>query len=121
MPFNTIPRITAVGTYMGAELHCPRCGETYLHHASVTSYDRAEDQEVTRITTVRASGAMESRSFPSIAADNPSGRRNGVAIGFNCEMCDGYFDGATMELTVAQHKGNTFLAWRMLKRPANPE
>ena len=38
---------------------------------------------------------------------NPSWRRHGLAICFECEFC-----GRTSELTIAQHKGQSLLAWR---------
>jgi hypothetical protein len=39
---------------------------------------------------------------------NPSERRQGLAIAFSCEDCD-----AKLELTIAQHKGNTIVEWRL--------
>ena len=34
-------------------LFCPQCGNDYLHHGVVTVFDRGEDDNVTRVTTVR--------------------------------------------------------------------
>jgi len=79
-------------------LKCPSCGtdEGYLHHHGVTVYDRHEDGPVT-VTTVNGGAAGE----------NPSSRRDGIAIRFTCELCP-----AELELTIAQHKGRTYLVWR---------
>ena len=88
-------------------LLCPRCGEDYLHQCGVTVYDRGEDAEMTTVTTVD-DGLVGSHLVPSNEAANPSSRRDGIAIMFTCETCDdGWF-----ELTFAQHKGMTHVAWR---------
>jgi len=44
---------------------------------------------------------------PSKECGNPSRRRDGLAIEFSCENCP-----AILELTIKQHKGETFFAWR---------
>jgi hypothetical protein len=38
-----------------------------------------------------------------------------LAIAFECEICD-----ARAELTIAQHKGSTFIQWRYLPNTAKP-
>lgn len=93
-------------TGIGPELRCPRCNCLSLHHGRVTVFDRGEDDELTTVTTV-AAGMSASHLRPSTGAGNPSGRRDGIAIAFDCEEC-----GAGIELTLAQHKGVTALAWR---------
>jgi hypothetical protein len=77
---------------------CPCCRATdgYLHHHGVTVYSREEDGVAT-VTTING----------GIAGENPSDRRDGIAIRFTCELCP-----ADIELTIAQHKGHTLLAWR---------
>jgi hypothetical protein len=82
-------------------LKCPRCGtdEGYLHHGGVTVYSREEDGPVT-VTTINGGAAGE----------NPSARRDGIAIRFTCELCP-----AELELTIAQHKGHTHLMWRSVQ------
>jgi hypothetical protein len=74
-------------------LNCPDCGFNYLHHDRVTVYDRGEDAERT-IRTEVIRGHAVTAILPSAVAGNPS-------------CCP-----AKPELTVAQHKGQTFLAWR---------
>ena len=47
------------------------------------------------------------KEIDSKRSGNPSLRRHGLAICFECEFC-----GRTIELTIAQHKGQSLLAWR---------
>lgn len=94
------------------ELKCPRCGGLNLHQGRVTVFDRAEDAEQTTVTTV-AGGLTASHLLPSKRVANPSCRRHGLAIAFECEAC-----GAGIELTIAQHKGATEFGWRYEEREA---
>jgi hypothetical protein len=87
-------------------LRCPNCGANYLHHDVVTVYDRGEDAPLTTVTKID-SGEVERRKVLSQWTRNPSARRSGLAIRFQCEGCE-----ATSELTIEQHKGCTFLTWR---------
>ena len=89
-----------------ATLLCPSCGEDYLHHRVTTLYERPEDAVVTLEIAV-SSAAIVTRLCPTSETRNPSSRRHGLAIQFECEMC-----GLVGELTIAQHKGSTLLAWR---------
>lgn len=96
-------------------LCCPRCGFQHLQHGVVTVYDRHEDAEHTTKITNRCSdtGFKEPHSRTVIETErssesrNPSSRRHGLAISFFCERCHG-----TSELTVAQDRGCTILAWK---------
>jgi hypothetical protein len=98
-------------------LQCPNCGEFNLHHGSVRVYDRAgEDCERVAVTDV-AYGKAETAHVLSSDSGNPSLRRSGLAIAFWCEHCTVH-----AELTLAQHKGSSFLKWRFLPNgvvPAN--
>jgi hypothetical protein len=92
-----------------AQLYCPGCGSVNLHHELVTVFNRREDQSAVVVTTISPAGYEE----PSITTvmttagyGNPSARRHGLRIRFTCEQCPGVFD-----LTLAQHKGTTFLTW----------
>jgi hypothetical protein len=95
-----------------ADLHdpllCPKCGNDFLHHADVIVYDRREDADDTRVTTIGAT--INVAMVPNARSGNPSSRRDGLAIEFECEGCHGQF-----ELTIEQHKGQTYLNWRDLK------
>jgi hypothetical protein len=91
----------------GRVLLCPNCGRDYLHHDIVTVHDRQrEDDETIDVTTIDGRTVIQAAVHETIAR-SPSSRRHGLAIRFWCEGCD-----HVPELTVAQHKGQTYLAWR---------
>jgi hypothetical protein len=96
---------------VNAELHCPRCRSPNLHHSSVTSFNRKEDEEFVTVTTM-ASSKIVSEEVANDESSNPSSRRDGLAIRFWCEGCGGQDDGDIIELTLAQHKGFTEILWR---------
>lgn len=100
-------------------LECPRCGDNYLHHGPVTVYDRHEDAEEVR-TTLVAGANISSQMKPNAASGNPSYRRDGIVIEFFCENCGDLdpergLNTPPMTLEIAQHKGNTYLRWNILK------
>lgn len=96
----------------GAILLCPRCGDSYLHHRGVVSFDRSEDAE-TVLRTAMEVGKTTVQLVAQAQSGNPSSRRDGIVIQFWCEKCGGGEDGSSViELTLAQHKGETELAWR---------
>ena len=96
----------------GANLLCPRCGNSYLHHRGVVAYDRSEDAETVLKTSVEV-GKTTVQLVAQADSGNPSSRRDGLVIQFWCENCGGGDDGSSViELTVAQHKGETEVAWR---------
>ena len=86
---------------------CPHCGSSYLHHGTVRVFDRSEDQETVYRTTV--SGLPVSvmiEAVPNRGSGNPSNRRDGITIEFDCEEC-----GKVSLLGIAQIKGLTKIAW----------
>jgi hypothetical protein len=91
-------------------LTCPYCEaeESYLHHDYIIVYDRdGEDGDVLE-TVFDANGIINKQEqHARRKSNNPSSRRDGVAIGFWCELC-----AKTTELTIEQHKGQTYLGWR---------
>ena len=94
-----------------SNLLCPRCGADNLHHLGVTVFDRAEDAaSVVRSHVSGSKVAVE--IVGSIVAENPSRRRDGLAIQFQCEQCGGDEPDNLIELTIAQHKGSTEIGWR---------
>jgi len=96
----------------GANLLCPRCGDSYLHHRGVVTYDRSEDSETVLKTSVEV-GKTTVQLVAQAESGNPSSRRDGLVIQFWCENCGGGDDGkSVIELTLAQHKGETEVAWR---------
>jgi len=92
-------------------LTCPRCGEHYLHHRGVTAFDRGEDDD-TVTKTVVTTGTTTAQQVSSEGSGNPSKRRHGLSIQFECECCGGNAADDIIEMTIAQHKGCTLLAWR---------
>lgn len=96
------------------DLLCPRCGADLLHQSAVTVFDRAEDEDTVVRTTV-ADGTA-SMNLVSNSTENPSSRRHGLAIRFWCESCCPEKSHDVIELTIAQHKGSTEIAWRYTER-----
>jgi hypothetical protein len=88
-------------------LSCPGCRASYLHHGTVTVYSRREDAEDIRKTWIDAEDGRVVAATMRCRGDNPSARRNAVAISFWCESCH-----QTNELTFRQHKGQTEVEWR---------
>jgi len=85
-------------------LLCPNCEAFLLHHGKVTIFER--EKEDAPSSAIEVDGRkVDFQKQPK--SDNPSGRRNGIVIHFWCENCP-----ATPELTIAQHKGTTIVAWR---------
>jgi hypothetical protein len=98
-------------------LCCPRCSQHHrdnrgnLHEVVIVVYDRDEDATLTNVTAVH-NGIAGTALLPSATCGNPSCRRDGVVIEFECEQC-----GDGLCLTIAQHKGDTHVAWQV--RPAS--
>jgi hypothetical protein len=91
------------------ELKCPGCGSEYLHHYEVRIYSRDEDAAKVEQITARAlpGGTPQALLETTSGNGNPSSRRHGIAVRFDCEMCS-----QISELTLAQHKGTTMIGWR---------
>lgn len=98
-------------------LICPSCQNNYLHHTSITVYNRTEDADQTRVTHLGTNmddfspgglnDTLTSATVNSGDCDNPSSRRHGLQIRFYCETCDD-----TKTLNLYQHKGFTGLEWK---------
>lgn len=88
-------------------LQCPlpHCfdvdGESYLHQLSVDVYFRQEDTNCEGVH-IDGDGTV---STPA-KHPNPSARRDGIVISFECENCDG-----GKRMTITQHKGQTYIQW----------
>jgi len=92
-------------------LLCPACGSDNLHHCGVTVFDRAEDAEQVTRTRVMT-GVIESHIVDNSDA-NPSSRRDGMVIDFECEICTA----KPIQLRLAQHKGITLIWWAYTTHP----
>ena len=84
------------------ELVCPQCGNPNLHQGVVRVYSRDEDWP-SRLTQVDLNGNVTQIAN---AVGNPSDRRHGLTIAFECEHCD-----LLADLAIWQHKGVTFVEW----------
>jgi hypothetical protein len=93
-----------MGTGLGEQvLLCPSCGDCHTHHLTVQVFRRdKEDGDGTRVTVSR--NVHVDRHM----TDNPSLRRDGIHIVFECETCP-----AISYLNIFQHKGTTFVETRV--------
>ena len=83
------------------ELACPSCGNPNLHHEKVAVFDRAEEDSLNGLhVSIHRRKVCVDESMNS----NPSSRRNGMIVYFNCEHCE-----KITSLTISQHKGTTYL------------
>jgi len=92
-------------------LRCPRCGWDFIHQLGAIVFHRGEDAPSVVQTNVLGDN-VSMAVVPSDKAQNPSDRRQGLAIQFSCEHCGGGDADNVLELTLAQHKGYTLIAWR---------
>jgi hypothetical protein len=73
----------------------------------VTIFERQKEDAPSTALVVEPGGGISNISGCMAERANPSMRRTGLAIAFWCEECHG-----VSELTIEQHKGNTYLKWR---------
>jgi hypothetical protein len=113
MAFGESPAFVDADNY--GQLKC-KCGSTYLHQGNVTIFARGEDGDIT--TVIAQNGReVQASKFPSLDTCNPSPRRHGLIIEFDCEDCGTWGGdrpdrgGALQQLAIFQHKGNTFMEW----------
>lgn len=87
-------------------LICPCCGGNNLHQETVELFWSKDNNDLTY--------QYAKSSFDNTYVDpayrpsrnNPSSRRQGMLIHFECEGCDSY-----PELAIFQHKGSTYIKW----------
>lgn len=91
------------GPYSPEIIKCPDCGENYLHHVAVDFYARGEDDKTGVHTRAIDTGLT---MVDGEMSGNPSDRRGGMVIKFECEHCPGF-----KPLHIFQHKGITFVEW----------
>lgn len=93
-------------------LLCPTCDSSYLHQKRVEIFSRGEDQEKVLRTTVNCiSQHTVTEVVENRKSGNPSQRRDGIRILFECEECNYNPPRPYFYLNVSQHKGYTFLSW----------
>jgi hypothetical protein len=89
------------------QLDCPCGGGGNLHHDNVTIFACGEDPNTTTVIAQDGRTAQVS-DFPSQDTCNPSPRRHGMLIEFDCEQCPD----KKMQLAIFQHKGHTYMEWK---------
>lgn len=89
-----------------SNLVCPSCDDAYLHQGMVEVYNRPEDDNLVRCTVIDGSDVL-SHTIPNAKSNNPSTRRTGIVIHFECEHCADI----DFKLRIAQHKGFTLMDW----------
>ena len=94
-------------------LACPNCspvqaeGNDYLHHFAMTVYRRSQEDDPTEVQNIDDIAPCHEREPDAGLHPNPSNpslRRDGIRIWFDCELC-----GQISCLCIAQHKGQTFI------------
>jgi len=104
-------KITAANNGYDNELLCPNCGGNNLHQDKVETFDRAEDEYGVQIRTTSCGGrTIIDRDMTM----NPSPRRNGLRIHFECESGmteEGKKSTCAPVLNIYQHKGTTYMRW----------
>ena len=102
-------------------LACPNCGELYLHHETIATIRRGEDNpkhDTVVVTCLDGCKAYENDQYSVssgtnvLVPKNPSPRRGSIVTQFYCESCD-----AKPQLAIIQHKGCTYLEWIDLGLP----
>lgn len=91
-----------------SQLLCPRCSSNNLHHGAVTVFNRIEDDTNTQVTCVERDSDASTVLVTDRTTSNPSPRRHGILIDFECEIC---YDHGKLSLAIYQHKGLTLVEW----------
>lgn len=117
MPRADLSHLPVFGEY--GWVRCPVCGEQSLHHRRVCISDRSEDAAKGKVVFVNGIGDwnpdpnFEVQCLNDVPMPlNPSPRRGGLIIEFDCEHCT-----SRPQLGVFQHKGITLIEWFDLGLP----
>jgi hypothetical protein len=98
-----------IGLYAANVIKCPNCDGIHLHQGKITAYCRErEDHTVGTVLIIEKDLASHE---PSDMSENPSPRRNGMTIDFDCEECD-----AEPRLAIYQHMGCTYVQWESMRQ-----
>lgn len=88
--------------FKSAPLVCPNCGDEYLRHQSIGVYCRDKEGADSGLVTEISGGAT---TITRNMDGNPSKRRDGIVIIFDCETC-----GHKSKMLIVQHEGQTFFS-----------
>ena len=103
-------------------LQCPHCTCNCLHHREILISDRHGDADTGKCIHISGIGdwnddPLQFRHMEkSQMSSNPSPRRGGILIEFDCEGCE-----AKPQLGIYQHKGMTLVEWFDLGLPEPPK
>jgi hypothetical protein len=87
-------------------IKCPNCGEAGdIHPISAAAYMREEDSKTGNYARVTRD-QVETVSGGELPPCNPSERRDGFTLLFECWECD-----RVLIMDIFQHKGPTYLSW----------
>lgn len=81
-----------------------KCGSINLHQRTIGIYNCHEDQSTGTHVEVDWDKVTVDKSM----VGNPSPRRHGISISFECEQC-----GDEPILNIYQHKGTTYMEWEV--------
>ena len=90
-----------------AECNDPKEPNDYMHVKSVEIFDRGEDKEMVDVISYHKGGYTKNEKIKNEDSRNPSGRRDGLIITFDCEMNPHH----KCQLAISQHKGNMEVRW----------
>jgi pyruvate-formate lyase-activating enzyme len=85
----------------GGSLECPNCQSYCTHQIAVDVFFRYDEDSLHGIHAFISSLKM---MVDTDMKENPSRRRQGLRITFECEQCDVPF-----YMTIIQHKGTTYV------------
>ena len=85
------------------------CGGINLHQDRVQTFWREGEDADKQNGMVSENG--HNTAFMLDRSKNPSTRRDGMLVRFECENCD-----AQPELAIYQHKGTTYLEWKSARQ-----
>lgn len=104
--FTKNPAVVSLGE--DGMIVCPNCGSTAdMHPYSAEAFFRPEDGIVGNHVFV-SHVHVKSTASGALPPGNPSARRDGVTIKFECLMCN-----TNSSLCIIQHKGATYFEWSM--------
>lgn len=112
LPFSPEVNLENNGETYGVTLGCPYCKDPIgLHHREVHVYFRKNDRDKTgcAVSVKDGCGLVKYETQGSMK-ENPSTKRDGIAIRFWCES--GCPDS---QLNIMQHQGETYLRWDEIK------
>ena len=95
-----------------AALECPVCNSLHMHQGAVEVFARKQEDDPSESFVVDGLTIKHGSGY-----HNPSGRRNGLYINFECEEChlyeDSHYRGFPFKLAIYQHKGITYSEWHI--------